>query len=627
VRRLAVDFGPGQVKVVDSFQSGHITRFQRDNGSWIINPQRDICALDLRVPQQAERYLRGADYVYHLAEVGPCTAPHVAVFQDNVLISSNTLQACRVNTISNFIYVSNACSPAHRAVHERHGAAAESTATAAAATAYVESKLTGEYEAEMVMSSASGFNLGIVRLQHVYGPGSNLVADNTTLLVLPLLLHNVPAALDRGSSLTVQGAPDDVLGDYVYVDDVVDALLLVKDRGMNKGVIEVGSGQGLTVKQLADAVIGVSHALDKTVRVQYDSTAPPFGNMTSVCVSAVGINQSQSLLGWQPHYNLQRAVAATLGRMAQEQNRSRVLVILFGQPRGGELAWKSIHKHLLLPNNAHLATILTPTNSKDANRSTTMLEAMAQWVWHVPEPADGDWGVWLDKAAELCPHLGGFQWPDLCRAYEGANGPQAIWAGGFHKCTNYSSMSGVVLVYQWVASQKIMALNLHKQYDHIIFSRPDLLHLCDHHKVTNTSDPAIGVLLGQEWWGYCDRHLVGSSAALLSAINVTQEIVCNAQQYETLMHEGRMTNHESVQARVWEHTGLPVRQFNFTMFTVRSQGDPSSWSHGDNHTDLAPFGLKIKYMDEFERSVAACGVTNITHILKSLQQHQVPWFA
>jgi hypothetical protein len=135
------------------------------------------------------------------------------------------------------------------------------------------------------------------------------------------------------------------------------------------------------------------------------------------------------------------------------------------------------------------------------------------------------------------------------------------------------------------------------------------------------------VLLGQEWWGYCDRHLVGSSATLLSAINVTQEIVCNAQQYETLMRNGRMTNHESVQARVWEHTGLPVRQFPFTMFTVRSQGDPSSWSHGEDHTGLVPFGLKVKYMDELERSVAACGVTNMTYIVESLQQHRVPLFA
>jgi hypothetical protein len=251
-----------------------------------------------------------------------------------------------------------------------------------------------------------------------------------------------------------------------------------------------------------------------------------------------------------------------------------------------------------------------------------MLEAMAQWVWHVPEPADGDWGVWMDKAAELCPQLGGLQWSDLCQGK-----PDGIWGGGFQKCSNHISKSGVVLVYQWVTSQKIMALNLHRQYDHIIFSRTDLLHLCDHHQVFNTSTQAIGVLQGMGFGGYCDRHLVGSSTTLLSAVNVTQDFVCNAPLYEALMRRGSMVNHESLQARVWERTRLLVRQFPYTMFTVRSQGDPSSWSEGEDHADLAPFGLKFKAKDELVQGVATCRVTNLTQILESLQQHHVPLFA
>ena len=42
------------------------------------------------------------------------------------------------------------------------------------------------------------------------------------------------------------------LGDFLYVDDVVDALLLMHDKGMNKGVISVGSGEGTTRASLVE---------------------------------------------------------------------------------------------------------------------------------------------------------------------------------------------------------------------------------------------------------------------------------------------------------------------------------------------------------------------------------------
>lgn len=133
----------------------------------------------------AVRYLRGADYVYHLAEVGPSASPHLAAFHDNVLINSNTLKACRVNGISNFVYVSSTCSPAQHAVRGNQGAAAGGDAVT---VAYLHSKIAGEYEAELVKSSAVGFNLGIVRLHQVYGPSSTL-ANDSSFFVMPSLLH------------------------------------------------------------------------------------------------------------------------------------------------------------------------------------------------------------------------------------------------------------------------------------------------------------------------------------------------------------------------------------------------------------------------------------------------------
>jgi UDP-glucose 4-epimerase len=623
VRRLAAELGPGQVKVVDSFLTGQIARFQRPNGSWVINPQRDVCALDLRVLPHATKYLRGADYVYHLAGV-PASAtstPHpLAVLQDNLLVSTNTLRACRVNNVTNYIYASSACSPLQHT--QRQEGLHDMADPFAAETNYVHSKLLGEHEAALARSS--GFNVALVRLPSMYGAGacgSTIGHDSTRGVILSLLCDG---ANSTGRRVMVSGAPNDTVGDLVYVDDAVDALLLVQDKGMNKGLLHVGTGQTFTLDQLAKMVAEVLGSSTHT-QVQYTASLSGTGMLGSTCGSLADIKHGQSLLGWQPRHSLQQGLAATLEAIRKEENKPRVLVVLFGQPRGGELAWKSIHRHLMLPNNAHLATLLTPVGGRDAGNASTMLEAMAQWVWRVPEPADGDWGVWMDEAAALCPHSSGPQWSDLCKgARRGAH-----WAGGFKKCPNHNTMSGVVLVYRWLASQKVMALNLHQQYDYIVYSRPDYLHLCEHHLMVNTSATHIGVPLGQEWGGYCDRHLVGTSSTVLKAINITQELTCNGEQYENMTRNGAIRNNESLQARLWAHMGLPVWRFPLTMFTVRSPGDPSSFkaSEGTSTPDLAPFGLKVKYMAEYNASVAACGLDNITHSLELLEQHQVPLFS
>jgi hypothetical protein len=403
--------------------------------------------------------------------------------------------------------------------------------------------------------------------------------------------------------------------DFVYVDDVVDALLLVKDKGMNKGVIQIGSGTATTIKQLADTIADVvGSAMSKSIQVQYD-TSMPEGDRGRIAV----LDRAQSLLGWQPRYSIQQGLSATFEWMIKLQNRSRVLVIINGQPRGGELAWKSIHRHLLLPNNAHLATYLTPV-AQDANR--TMLEEMAQWAWRVPEPADGDWGVWMDKAAALCPHSNGLHWSQLCAQHAS----QGHWAGGFNRCPSHPTKSGVLLVYRWLVSQKIMQLNLHKQYDYIIYSRADYVHLCDR-LVPQEVQTATSIWLpdGEGYGGYTDRFLTGTASVLLRAINITQELACSGQQFQPVVQHA--INTETFQARLWRAMGLQVEVSPFTMFSVRTAEDPTSWSQGSPHAALAPFGLRVKYETELDKAVRACNISSIGDSLLALQQHQVPLFA
>jgi nucleoside-diphosphate-sugar epimerase len=616
VRKLAAKLGPGQVKVVDNFWRGEIARFQRDDGSWIINPQRDLCAFDLRVQSHAVRFLRGADTVYHLADivagVNYVFGHQLAVFHDNVQINTNTLRACKVNNIKNYIYVGTACSfPQHLQMGPGiHALREDQTYPAEPESSYGWSKLMGEYEAELAKSPT--FNVGILRFHNVYGPGSDSSA--TTGQVIPSLLRK---AMSYPAQPFIVWGSGNQYRDFVYVDDVVDALLLLKEKGMNQGVIQIGSGKATTIKELAETIADVvGKAMKKTIQVQFD-TSMPEGDRGRIAV----LDRAKSILDWEPRVSLQQGLSTTFEWMLKQQNRSRVLVVVNGQPRGGELAWKSLHKHLLLPNNAHLATYLTPVG-QHTNRS--MLEGMAQWAWRVPEPADGDWGVWMDKAAALCPHSNSPQlhWSELCLQ----NKTRSHWAGGFSKCPHHPTKSGLLLVYRWLISQKIMQFNLHKQYDYIIYSRADYLHLCDRHVLQDTqTPPSVWLPDGERYGGYTDRFLEGPSPVLLRAINITQELVCSVQRYEPVVR--RAFNTETLQAQLWHAMGVSIKVQPFTMFTVRAAGDPTSWSTGSTHKDLTAFDLAVKYKEEMEQAVRTCNVSSINSSLLAIQRQHVPLFA
>lgn len=605
VKRLAAQSGAGQVKVIDNFWRGQLSKLQHENGSWSIDPQRDVCALDLRNEQHTLKFLRGADYVYHLADivagVDYVFRHQLSVFHDNVLINTNTLKASKVNKIPNYIYVGTASSfPQHlqmrQGVHALHE---NETYPAGPESSYGWSKLMGEYEAEL--SKSATFRVGILRLHNVYGPGSDHSA--ATSQVVSSLLHK---------GIKYPKEPFMVWGsggqyrDFVYVDDVVNALLLVKEKGMNQGVIQIGSGHATTIKQLATNVAEiVGNSTGSQIVIQYDvSMAEGYHG------SIADLDRAQSVLGWQPHVQLQAGLLATYNWLVKRISKPTLLVVVNGQPRGGELAWKSLHKHVLKPYGAHLATYFT-----QAGPNGTLLERMAQYTWKLPEHED--WGVIIDKAAKQChaEHSGGPDWQQLC-GHE-----NSIWAGGIAKCPKHKSKAGVLLAFRWLVSQKILSLHLQQQYDYIMYTRADYLYLCNHVPPESLDGSATWVPLGEEYGGLTDRHLVSTAPNLLRAINITQELVCSPDAYKSRITP-IINNVESLQALVWRHTGVLAKQFHSTMFTVRAKGDPTSWSVGDAHAELEKYGLLVKYPKELDKALGSCNV-NITEVLQSLSSYQV----
>lgn len=108
-----------------------------------------------------------------------------------------------------------------------------------------------KYAAEHYIShfSREGLNTTILRLFSVYGPGQNMknMKQGMVSIYMTYLL--------RGEPILVKGSKDR-FRDFIYIDDVVDALIGVIDNQKSFGrTYNLGTGQKTTVEQLVAKVI------------------------------------------------------------------------------------------------------------------------------------------------------------------------------------------------------------------------------------------------------------------------------------------------------------------------------------------------------------------------------------
>ena len=104
---------------------------------------------------------------------------------------------------------------------------------------------------------------------------------------------------------------------------------------------------------------------------------------------------------------------------------------------------------------------------------------------------------------------------------------------------------------------------------------------------------------------------------------MTNELVCRPDYWlEKVAKVQYERNIEVIQKLIWDDMGLIVSEFSRSMFTVRSEGDPTSWSPGEFDPDLNLFGLKVKYPKGFVSAKAHCGNMSLKGARESLRRYE-----
>ncbi|HNS62694.1 MAG TPA: GDP-mannose 4,6-dehydratase, partial [Anaerolineales bacterium] len=174
--------------------------------------------------------------------------------------------------------------------------------TPAPRSPYAVSKLSAEYYVRTI-GGLWGIETVSLRIFNAYGPGQHLPASHP-----PVVPHYLKQAL-RGGTLVAHGDGSQTR-DYVYVDDVVSALVASATApNVNGLVINVGSGTETSIKDLIQQVLETTNSKAEVIY-----NAKTSGGVSRMRADLSLANQK---LNYRPSLSLAEGLRLTLKRDAR----------------------------------------------------------------------------------------------------------------------------------------------------------------------------------------------------------------------------------------------------------------------------------------------------------------------
>ncbi len=135
---------------------------------------------------------------------------------------------------------------------------------------------------------------------NIYGPGDNF--DLETSHVLPALIHRFHSAREQGlDSVTLWGSGN-ALREFLYSEDLAEASLFLLDHYHEPGPINVGFGQDLSIRELAELVASIV-GFEGTI--EWDESKP--NGTPRKILDSRRIRE----LGWSPTVQLRDGIGRT----------------------------------------------------------------------------------------------------------------------------------------------------------------------------------------------------------------------------------------------------------------------------------------------------------------------------
>jgi GDP-L-fucose synthase len=148
---------------------------------------------------------------------------------------------------------------------------------------------------------------------NLYGPGDNFDLQHSH--VLPALIRRFHEAKLRGDeSVTIWGTGTP-RREFLHVDDLADAVVYMLERYDEEPIVNVGWGEDVTIRELAEAIMAVSGYQG---RLEFDATKPdgtPRKLLDTTRLTA---------LGWKPKITLKAGIESTFAWFREHVAEARL---------------------------------------------------------------------------------------------------------------------------------------------------------------------------------------------------------------------------------------------------------------------------------------------------------------
>lgn len=264
----------------------------------------EVVRLDLAGAGQTNAIWRDIDRVFHLAcTTRPKTANDNPVrdLEENLIATVRILDRCAANRVGRVIFMSSG------------------------GTVYGKTKRLPIKEDDLLEPICSygihklaiekylrffkahrGLDYRIARVSNAYGERQSLHGNQG-------LVGTVLEKMLKGQVVEVYGKGE-MVRDYIYVSDIVSALMLLAEREAQSYVFNVGSGQGLRVIEmirLIEKVVGYKAKLDFLP-----------ARLLDVEKNVLDISRIRKELGWKPRVVIREGIARTAAWWSAEMESS-----------------------------------------------------------------------------------------------------------------------------------------------------------------------------------------------------------------------------------------------------------------------------------------------------------------
>jgi GDP-L-fucose synthase len=269
----------------------------------ILSPSRS--ALDLRNRAAVDRFFatERPDYVFMAAaKVGGIVAndSYPADFiRDNLEIQTNTIDAAYRAGSRKLCFLGSSCIYPRLASQPLQESSLLTGPLEPTNQWYAVAKIAGIKMCQAYVLQY-GFNAISVMPTNLYGPGDNF--DLQTSHVLPALLRKFHTAKESGASDVVVWGSGTPRREFLYVDDLADALCFLMEHYDSPEIINVGWGQDVTIAELASLIAEVVGFRGTVV---FDRSKPDGTPRKLLDVGKI------SALGWRARTHLAEGVRAT----------------------------------------------------------------------------------------------------------------------------------------------------------------------------------------------------------------------------------------------------------------------------------------------------------------------------